>query len=242
MIRTSQTHPLIINAVSISSGEGLIGITFCPGKKQKDAMTGIWERDLETDLKYIIDWGASALVTLIEQHEIESLGVTGLLDMAESLGLEWHHLSIRDRDIPTASFEEQWVSVSPHLRQLLNEGKKIVVHCKGGLGRAGTIAARLLVELGEDPDVAIKQVRDVRPGAIETSEQEDYVGHSPVMIDNEEYLIVGTGRLAYSLFENEPTETSFEMVQKEERDGTIEKETQKLLKEYGLENWDNDRK
>lgn len=56
-----------------------------------------------------------------------------------------------------------------------------MVHCKGGLGRAGTIAARLLVELGTDPSDAISKVRGVRTGAIETSAQERYVlSHAPV--------------------------------------------------------------
>ncbi len=47
----------------------------------------------------------------------------------------------------------------------------------GGLGRAGTVAARLLVELGAHPGDAMRRVRDVRPGAIETEEQEDHVRH-----------------------------------------------------------------
>ena len=51
----------------------------------------------------------------------------------------------------------------------------LLVHCRGGLGRAGTIAARLLVELGMEPKQAIASVRAVRPGAIETSDQEDFV-------------------------------------------------------------------
>jgi ADP-ribosyl-[dinitrogen reductase] hydrolase len=45
----------------------------------------------------------------------------------------------------------------------------------GGLGRAGTIASRLLVELGWSPEEAIREVRRVRPGALETDEQEDFV-------------------------------------------------------------------
>ena len=28
----------------------------------------------------------------------------------------------------------------------------VVVHCRGGLGRAGTVAARLLIELGAEGD------------------------------------------------------------------------------------------
>jgi len=43
------------------------------------------------------------------------------------------------------------------------------------LGRTGTIAARLLIEFGLNPDDAIKEVRASRSGAIETSSQEQYV-------------------------------------------------------------------
>ncbi len=48
------------------------------------------------------------------------------------------------------------------------------MHCKDGLGRAGTISARLLIELGQTPKEAIEQVRSVRPGAIETPGQVAY--------------------------------------------------------------------
>jgi ADP-ribosyl-[dinitrogen reductase] hydrolase len=50
-----------------------------------------------------------------------------------------------------------------------------VIHCLGGLGRTGTIAGRLLVELGSDPETAILQVRRARPGTIQSIMQECYV-------------------------------------------------------------------
>lgn len=49
------------------------------------------------------------------------------------------------------------------------------MHCRAGLGRTGTVAARLLVEHGARPADAIALVRTVRPGSIETVEQESYV-------------------------------------------------------------------
>ena len=54
-------------------------------------------------------------------------------------------------------------------------GESVVVHCRGGLGRTGLVAARLLVELGESPVSALVRVRAARPGAVETVEQEKYV-------------------------------------------------------------------
>lgn len=59
---------------------------------------------------------------------------------------------------------------------ILRDGFNVVVHCKGGLGRAGMIAADLLVRLGVPREVAIDRVREARPGAIENEEQETEVG------------------------------------------------------------------
>jgi ADP-ribosyl-[dinitrogen reductase] hydrolase len=77
--------------------------------------------------------------------------------------------------IPDARFEKEWSTAGEELRALLRRGLDVLVHCRGGLGRAGTIAARLLIELGMDPTKAIEHVRAVRPRAIETSDQERYV-------------------------------------------------------------------
>lgn len=51
----------------------------------------------------------------------------------------------------------------------------MLVHCKGGLGCAGLVASRLLVELGWEADAAIAAVRGTRPGAIETPAQAAHV-------------------------------------------------------------------
>jgi len=51
----------------------------------------------------------------------------------------------------------------------------LLVHCRGGLGRAGMIAARLLVELGMKPTKAMAMVRAARPNAIENSDKEKFV-------------------------------------------------------------------
>jgi ADP-ribosyl-[dinitrogen reductase] hydrolase len=51
----------------------------------------------------------------------------------------------------------------------------ILVQKYGGAYRAGTIAARLLIELGMEPTKAIEHVRAARPGAIETNDQEKFV-------------------------------------------------------------------
>lgn len=73
--RTSCSHPLQIAEICVGAGLGRIGMTFAPGKKQRHAETGPWERDLDTDLDAIAAWNAAAVASLIEDHEIEDLQI-----------------------------------------------------------------------------------------------------------------------------------------------------------------------
>ncbi len=172
--RTSKDHPLQIAPLK-TTGAGLIGMTLCPGKKDQAALTGAWNRDLDTDLQAILDWGAKVLVTLMEDYELRQLGVSEIGERASELGLEWYHLPIQDVSIPDSEFEKAWEEVSPILHKHLDAGEHVVLHCRGGLGRTGTIAARMLVETGETPQNALHRVRVARVGTVETEEQEEYI-------------------------------------------------------------------
>ncbi|WP_022723871.1 cyclin-dependent kinase inhibitor 3 family protein [Rhodopseudomonas sp. B29] len=172
VLRTSVSHPLQIAEVRAGPGFGRIGITFCPGKYDATAMTGGWARDLDADLDAIRAWGAVLVITLVEPAELRLLRVPQLGEEIARRQMRWLHLPIPDYQPPTAAFEAGWATEGRGVRQLLRSGSDIVVHCRGGLGRAGMIAARLLVELGVPAPAAIAQVRSVRRGAIETRNQQ----------------------------------------------------------------------
>ena len=176
-MRTSVSHPLQIAAVmSDISGHGRIGVTFCPGKYDPYGMTGAWNRDLALDLDVIRKWGASAVVTLLEPREFTLLRVGRLGEEVSRRNMEWFHLPIADTKIPDEHFERMWDVAGEELCSILRRGSDVVVHCRGGLGRAGTVAARLLIELGIEPEAAIARVRAERgAGAIENDRQEKYV-------------------------------------------------------------------
>lgn len=173
--RTSLTHPLQIAEVRAPGATGMIGITFCPGKKQPDAMSGVWDRDLGIDLDAISAWGASTIITLVEAEEMDDLQVTDIGKQTTIRGIEWLHMPITDVSAPDRRFEEAWALHGERLLAAIRGGGQVLVHCKGGLGRAGTVAAVMLVELGMEPNEAIHAVRRVRKGAIETPGQERYV-------------------------------------------------------------------
>ncbi|MBO1081674.1 cyclin-dependent kinase inhibitor 3 family protein [Roseomonas haemaphysalidis] len=173
-MRTSHTHPLQIAAVSCPNG-GTLGITFCPGKWQAAAATGAWSRDLAVDIEAIRAWGATSVLTLVTSEELHALRVPNLGHAFAQAGIGWHHLPIEDVSTPTPAWEASWLAVWEAVHAALDSSARVLVHCKGGLGRAGLVSACILIERGLAPRAAIAAIRAVRPGAVETPEQERYV-------------------------------------------------------------------
>lgn len=172
---TSERHPLRIDAAGAPGIPGLVGMTLCPGKKDPYAKFGAWDRDLTADLQAVRAWGATVIVTLIEEHEFWLLGVPSLGTQA-ACDFRWLWLPISDGGVPDREFEDRWkTTTGPELNQRLNAGERVLVHCRAGLGRTGTIAARLLVEAGMSPPQALHAVRAARRGTVETPAQERYV-------------------------------------------------------------------
>ena len=175
--KTSRSHPLYIKDVRPAGRCGRIGLTLCPGKTDPNGLFGAWDRDLDLDLDAIQQWGATAVVSLITDEEMAGLKVRDLPRGVTDRHMEWWHLPIPDGHPPGADFEAAWRVAGEAIRDRLRLGFDVLVHCKGGLGRAGTVASRLLVELGARPEDAMQRVREARPGAIENSGQEAHVAH-----------------------------------------------------------------
>lgn len=162
---------LPIAALGAGEGRGRIGFVRCPGRRDLPGAC----RTLREDIAALRAWGAGLVVTLAEQAELEALGVPDLGARVRAAGMAWLHLPIRDFDVPDAAFETAWTIAGAAIRTRLLAGRDVVLHCRGGLGRSGMIAARLLVELGTEPEAAIAAARAARPGAIETAAQEAHV-------------------------------------------------------------------
>jgi len=174
MTKTSETDPLCIDTLPVGPLGGLIGMTLCPGKRVASAFSGEWERDLAADFAGIAGWGADVIVSLMEPHEFALLGVPQFAARIPA-GIAHLVLPIVDGGVPSGTWERAWAKEGPRLRERLALGGRLLIHCRGGLGRTGIVAARLLVEFGEDPAQAMRRVRSARPDAIENRRQEDYV-------------------------------------------------------------------
>jgi len=175
MTSTRRSHPLPIDEIEIVGAGSRIGVSLCPGKKDRHARSGVSDRDLNADLDVIKGWDAAVVVTLIGDEEIESLGVGSLGERVCAHHMDWLHLPIVDGSVPDLRFEARWTAVGEGLRARLRDGARVLLHGGEGLGRAGTIAARLLVELGVSPERAIRRLRELRAGVIENIEQEEFI-------------------------------------------------------------------
>lgn len=54
--RTSVSHPLRVEALTVPGTAGVIGMTICPGKKGASLYGPPWERDLAIDLRAVSAW------------------------------------------------------------------------------------------------------------------------------------------------------------------------------------------
>ena len=176
MSRGDDMKPVGMDVVQPGPQTGLIGMTACPSIAfRRRSSWRSWIPQLDADLDAIAQWDAAAVVTLLPNFEMKRLGVPQLGEEVVRRGMRWFQFPLVIMEAPDDDFEVQWAEQGEEIRQLLRDGENIVMHCHGGLGRTGTVAARLLIEFGEDAEAAIDRVRAARHGAIETREQEEYV-------------------------------------------------------------------
>ena len=161
-LRTSETHPLQIDWITSDLFTGRIGITLCPGKYQPVSWSGGWNRNLETDIGVIEDSGATTVVSLVEEAEMRALGVQGLGTAIIANDIEWLHIPFEDTTAPDYQWMRDFDLVAPSILASIKNGDSIVVHCKGGLSRAGTVVALLLCSMGMEVFSAIQLIRKVR--------------------------------------------------------------------------------
>ncbi|MEM7123648.1 MAG: protein phosphatase [Pseudomonadota bacterium] len=127
--------------------------------------------DLASDLAQIKRWSPAIVLSMTEQAEMDRCGSTELGSLLGQVGIDWAHLPVRDFRGLDAAQAARWPDLSGRLHSLLDSGEGVLLHCRGGKGRSGMIGLRLLVERGENPDEALKRLRQERSGAVETEEQ-----------------------------------------------------------------------
>jgi len=181
--RTSVTDPLYLSWVIAPPGvrkpasarrlgdpSGALGITFLPGKRAPSMFGAPWHRSLRADLARLAEEEVSLLVSLVEDEELSRFGAGSLVSAAGGYGIRVLRSPIVDGRAP-----QTIAAVVAEVVGELQSGRRVVVHCRGGLGRAGTVAACVLAALGRTAEAAVAEVRSCRAGAIENEVQERFI-------------------------------------------------------------------
>ncbi|MDO6708640.1 tyrosine-protein phosphatase [Photobacterium sp. 1_MG-2023] len=148
------------------NAQSALVLTPCPGTK------GV---PLAESLAQLKAQGVRAVVTAINAQEMAEKDVAGLGQLVAQASMLWAHTPIEDDAAPGADFAAQWQAASPQLHTMIEEGGKIALHCMGGSGRTGLLAAHLLLAQGWPLDRIIADVQALRPGAFTKAIQVDYI-------------------------------------------------------------------
>ena len=118
------------------------------------------EQPLDADLAWLRERGVGAVLSLTEtplpppalaRHDLAGL-----------------HLPVDDLHPPSP---DQLRDALAFIDGQRAEGRPVVVHCRVGQGRTGTVLAAYLIRGGLDAAAALRQVRAACPGAVGSPEQ-----------------------------------------------------------------------
>jgi atypical dual specificity phosphatase len=130
----------------------------------KPLLAGMAVPESEDDLQWLRRQGIEVLISLTEEPPRR--------DWVNEAGLLVVHEPVIDMEAPTQQQLDRCVSA---IARAHSRDMGVAVHCGAGLGRTGVVLAAYLVHKGLSARDAMARVRKLRPGSIETSEQEEAV-------------------------------------------------------------------
>lgn len=157
-------HPYFL--LRCPENRGALLLTPCPGTR---------ETNLEQAIENLKAAGATAIVTLMPDAEMIENGVGDLPPQTKARGMAWYHLPVEDEGAPTEAFAAAWQQAGPAIHSHLDNHEAVAIHCKGGAGRTGIVAAQILMERGLSMPQTVAQVKAVRPTAFSHDVQVKYI-------------------------------------------------------------------
>jgi protein-tyrosine phosphatase len=116
------------------------------------------------ELPLLWEQGVRAVVCL--------LNMPGAARTYAAAGFAFHLMPVADGDAPSMEAFGRFLTF---VSEQCDLNHPVAVHCEAGLGRTGTVLAGYLISACRSAAAAIEYVRTVRPGAIETVRQVEFL-------------------------------------------------------------------
>lgn len=115
---------------------------------------------IDETLNHLMGLGVGHIICFMEDDELEMLGLSREPIVADQMGMRFTQYEIVDFGLP---------GDPAHYREFVKEtttaikaGASVAVHCHAGIGRTGTFAACILMELGFAAEEAMAHLSEAR--------------------------------------------------------------------------------
>lgn len=128
---------------------------------------------LKADITFFKENGVTKVVSLLCTPEIDALEMTDEPNVCNSNDIAYENFQIKDFETPSLTDLQ---TLNQRLKQEMQQGHSLAVHCHGGRGRSSIVAITLMMEFGLDVETARDMASEARGCAVPVNDlQLDFV-------------------------------------------------------------------
>ena len=129
---------------------------------------------IEDEIGSLRGQGIDVLVSLLTADESKELGLGGEEEACRKNSVRFISFPIEDRSVPRDA--DALARLVQAVRESLDQGMRVGIHCRAGIGRSAMVAAAVLAGMGFSPAAAFELISKARGCEVpDTSVQRNWV-------------------------------------------------------------------
>ena len=129
---------------------------------------------LDDEIKWLKMGRADCLISLLEKLEESELGLKDEEKLCKKWEIEFRNFPIPDVNIPEN--EDEFIRLAKEMASRIKDNKRVVIHCRMGIGRASVLAAAIMINLGLEGKDVFETISKYRKLKVpDTDEQKNWI-------------------------------------------------------------------